>query len=189
MRKKRLRGFRRHLRAHQQRAAVAASLDLGLLTHQQYDHVKLGLAPWHVHEKPPLAIRQLWLGRLLANFSQWQRQLRQQYPEFYLAVWVFEPAFGESQLVAAVEGRKAWYETVFGEELSVPLPHEYQAVAGVGTLQWVARQHVAVFAPEEFAAMGAAASRKPHWPLQLEAGASAVAVALGLVWVGQAKSG
>jgi hypothetical protein len=86
MKRKRLRGFHWHLQQHQQRAAVAEVLDMATMEREQREYQKLGLAPWCISDKPPLAIRKLWLGKLIADFKQWQAQLRQQYPEFYLAV-------------------------------------------------------------------------------------------------------
>ncbi|MDO7844862.1 hypothetical protein Q5H92_00725 [Hymenobacter sp. M29] len=187
MRKKRIRGFRRHLQQHQQRAAVLALPNMTRIAQDQYDTQKLGLTPWLVSDKPPLAIRKLWLGKLVADFKQWQVQLRQHYPTFYLAVWLFEPAFGESELVAAICERTPRYETAFGEALALPLPVEYQMVAGIDELQWSARKRIDIFWPEDFAELGQWASRKPHWPIESPTGEACVAVQTGLVWVGQAS--
>ena len=66
-RKKKLRGFRRFLRDHQQRAAFPYALDVPFLQQTHREYVKLGLFPWLVDAKPPCAIRQLWVTRLVAD--------------------------------------------------------------------------------------------------------------------------
>jgi hypothetical protein len=72
--RKRIRGLRRLWRKHQQWATPQAlSLDLMESVHSNTE--QLGIAPWTVHGKPPLAIRQLWANRLLADFFDWQQQL------------------------------------------------------------------------------------------------------------------
>lgn len=158
---------------------------MGRLEQHHYEYVKLGLAPWAVSEKPPLAIRKLWLGKLLTDFGQWRAQLQQRHSDFYLAIWLFEPAFGESQLVAAIEERRVRYQQLFGEDANKPLPAEYEAVPGIAELQWTAKKNIITYSPDDFAALGARVASKPHWPIALPGGEPGIAVQVGLVWVGQ----
>jgi hypothetical protein len=65
--RKRIRGLRRLWRKHQQWATPQA-LSLDLMESVHINTEQLGIAPWTVHGKPPLAIRQLWANRLLADF-------------------------------------------------------------------------------------------------------------------------
>lgn len=185
MKRKRLRGFRRHLRKHQEWAATPKELDVNRVERLHYHYEKLGLAPWMVSEKPPLAIRKLWVGRLIADFYQWQKQLKHHYFDCYLAVWLFEPDFGESQLVAAIEERKTQYKELFGDVITKPLPAEYGSIPGIDLLQWTARANIISCWPEDFAEMGSWASRKPHWLVETPDGKTLIAVQTGLVWVGQ----
>lgn len=83
--------------------ATALGRNLSLLARSHRDYHKLGLAPWAVNTKPPLVIRKLWVSRLVADFQQWHSSLTRHYPEFYLAVWLYKPEFGRSQLVAGIE--------------------------------------------------------------------------------------
>jgi hypothetical protein len=183
MREKRLRGFNRHMRAHLKRAVTDIALDTDWLEQHHYDYEKLGLAPWYVTDKPPFAIRKLWLSKLVADYQQWRVQLRRQYSDFYLAVWLFEPDFGDSQLVAGI--KEQHYEGLFGEPLNLPLPSEYQSLPGITNLQWNARANITVFDAEDFATLGLWAANRPHRPVEGTNGELLVAVQVGVVWVGQ----
>ena len=154
-----------------------------------YDYEKLGLAPWRVDEKPPLAIRKLWLGRLIADFFRWQAQMEAQYADFYLAVWLYEPDFGNSQLVGAIEARKSRYENLFGNVVEKPLPIEYRHLPGIDNLQWTAKANVHLYSPEDFTELGSWASQKSHWAVETADGVAWVAVQVGWVWIGQAAPG
>jgi hypothetical protein len=66
-----------------------------------------------VHGKPPLAIRQLWANRLLADFFDWQRQLAALYSSFWLSIRLYDPRFGLSQLDAAIHEQQAYFERRF----------------------------------------------------------------------------
>lgn len=185
MREKRVRGLRRHLRNHQQRATIQEPFNEERIHKLHYDYAHLGLAPWHVNDKPPVAIRKLWVSRLVADYKEWRKQIVSQYTNFYLAVWIFDPTFGESEVVVAVGNMINRYEGRFGETLALPLPPEYQSLSGINDLQWTAKEYVTVYSPEDFAEMGQWAARKPHWPVDGDDGEPLILVQLGVVWVGQ----
>ena len=183
--RKRIRGLRRLFRQHQRRAAVPEALSLRLLESIHINTEQLGIAPWTVHGKPPCAIRQLWASRLLADFFEWQRQLAPLYPSFYLAIRLFDPRFGLSQLDVAIHEQQTYFERRFRHEgESVPLPLEYQSIPGADKLHWTAYAEVDVFDFEEFAELGAWGSRKPHWEAESNYGPGMV-VQTGWFWVGQ----
>lgn len=184
-RRKRIRGFRRILRDHQRRSCETQDIDLGFIKEQHRYYQKLGLAPWAISEKPPLAIRKLWISRLVADFQRWHAILARHYPQFYLAVWLFEPDFGNSQVVAGIEENIPGYENAFGKLLNLPLPAAYQALAGMSDLHWTARAQVAVFWPDEFAEVRSWAATKPHWEFTTSTGDLFFAVQTGIVWIGE----
>ena len=195
MSKKHLRGIRRHFRAHQQRAAQPVELNISRITTYRIDYQRLGVHPWYDHQKPPVRFRQLWLARLVADFYCWQTQLRQRYSSFYLAVWLHEPRFGQSELVAAVADRQRHYETLFGDDQAfrtVPpraLPPEYSAIPGVSGLHWTAYADIEALLPEEFAERGAWALNRPHWECKTLEGEPYFAIQIGWIWVGQCLTG
>jgi hypothetical protein len=172
---------------------VPTLLDRTSLTTFQVDYRKLGLAPWYTQQKPPRLFRQLWVTRLVRDFYSWHTQLTALYPDFYLAVWLFEPRFGQSQLVTVIGARKAHYEQLFTHWAggSAPpnqaLPPEYETLAGVQNLHWTRYPDVEPFLLDEFAQQRAWAMTKPHWPGKTVDGEPYVAVQVGWVWVGQLK--
>lgn len=185
MSKKRVRGLRRHWRKHQQRAAVSTPPNLSFITKYHYEYSQLGLAPWTVHGRPPLAFRRLWATRLVADLRQWQTQLTPLYPSLYLAIWLYDVHFGKSEAVAAIKEHRTRYEYFFGEAHPIPLPIEYQGLSGVAELNWTAHEEVEVFSPEEFAELGKWGARRRHWPALTTDGAACIVVQVGWVWVGQ----
>ncbi|WP_324677810.1 hypothetical protein [Hymenobacter sp. GOD-10R] len=152
-------------------------------THRDYE--KLGLAPWAVNEKPPLVIRQAWVSRLVADYHAWHAQIVPHFPDYYLAVWLFEPESGRSQLVAGLEDRKTLYENFFGPEANLPFPTEYQQLPGVTELHWTARAQVEAYWPEDFAELGSWGLNRPHWEAETADGEPFFTVQVGWVWVGQ----
>ena len=192
--RKRIRGVRRHFRRHQKDAAVPVVLDSERLARYGVDYAQLGIAPWFTHQRPPQAFRRLWVARLVADFHRWQADLAREHPAFYLAVWLFEPHFGHSQLVAALADRHAHYEGLFSEAGSfralpaLPLPPEYRDVPGIEGLTWRRHADIAAYLPEDFAAQNAETKQKPHWDATTAEGEAYIAVQLGWVWVGQATT-
>ncbi|MVN77673.1 hypothetical protein GO988_15175 [Hymenobacter sp. HMF4947] len=181
-----MRGFTRFLRDHQRRAAIPYAIDLAYFSQEYRDYIKLGLAPWAVNTKPPRSIRMLWVSRLVADFHRWHQELATRYSDFYLAVWLCEPEFGRSQLVAGIEERQAWYEGLFNYDLKKPLPTEYQSTPGVTALKWTACPEIVTYWLDEFAELGAWVANKPHWKTETADGKPFFVVQIGIVWVGEA---
>ena len=185
MDKKRIRGLKRHLRNHQQWATVQEPFNEARIRKLHYDYAHLGLSPWRVNGKPPVAIRKLWVSRLVADYKEWHKQMAARYNEFYLAVWIFDPTFGESEVVVAIEEKMDGYAERHGDVLALPLPPEYQSLPGIHDLQWTAHEYLMPYLPDDFAQMRKWAARKPHWPAEDSNGDPLVVVQLGVVWVGQ----
>ena len=190
-RKKKIRGFRRFLRDHAYRAALPHTLDLEYLQETHREYVKLGLFPWSVDSKPPLPIRQLWVTRLVDDCVRWHTELAPDYADFYLAVWLYEPDFGRSQVVAGIAEKQAWYEQVFAEVAKAdapPFPAEYQQLLGVADLHWTAWAEITTCWPEDLLDVDAWALKKPHWPGNTADGRAVIVVQIGWVWVGQVQA-
>lgn len=189
--RKRIRGLRRLFRQHQRWAAVPQEFSLSLLKKYYSNTEQLGIAPWTVHGKPPRAIRQLWANRLLTDFFEWQQQLTALYPEFWLSIRLYDPRFGLSELDAAIQEEKAYYERRYRneyEEKNRPLPPEFLSIPGAAQLRWACHAVVDVFDPEEFAEHYAWYKRKPHWAAKDTNGGECVVVQTGYVWVGRAPT-
>jgi hypothetical protein len=192
--RKRIRGTRRHLRRHRHAAAEPTALGVERLARYGVDYAQLGISPWFDHQRPPRDVRRLLVARLVTDFHRWRAELAGAYPAFYLAVWLFEPHFGQSQLVAAVADRHAHYDGLFGEGGSFralparALPPEYQNVPGIQDLTWRRHADIAAFLPEDYTTQDLETRRKPHWDATTVDGHPFIAVQVGWVWVGQIRS-
>ena len=158
-------------------------------THREY--VKLGLFPWSVDSKLPVPIRQLWVKRLVDDCRRWQAKLAAHYAAFYLAVWLYEPDFGRSQVVAGIAEKQVWYEQLFAEVAETgapPFPAEYQQLPGVADLHWTAYAETTTCWPEDLLELDAWALKKPHWPGKTADGREVVVVQIGWIWVGRLPS-
>jgi len=188
MHRKRLRGLRRHWRNHQQRATVSGALNLSFIADYHYDYSQLGLAPWTVYGRPPVAFRRLWATRLLSDLRQWQEQLTPLYPGLYLAIYLYDNHFGLSEIAAAIGRQKSYYESRFQGAYPIPLPIEYQSLPGVSELIWTAHAEVDVFSPDEFAELGAWGTHHRHWSATTTDGDDCIVVQRGWIWVGRAAT-
>ena len=150
-----------------------------------YDYQHLGLAPWTVYGRPPVAFRRLWASWLLADLQQWREQLTPLYPDLYLAIWLHDVRFGLSMVAAAIERMKTSYEQRLPEAQPVPLPIEYQGLPDVGNLSRTAHAEVDAFTPDEFAELDKWGSRRNHWLATTTAGDDCIVVQVGWVWVGR----
>jgi hypothetical protein len=186
--RKRLRGFSRFWRDHHYRASMPEPFDSAYFADNHRYYHKLGLYPWAVNEKPPLAIRKLWVTRLVADFHAWQQELAARYTDYYLAVWLYEPDFGRSQLVAGIEKQKVWYEQIVDEPGDLPFPAEYQTLPGVSDLHWTAQRETTVIWPEDLHSTDAWALKEPHWEAVTAAGEPVIVVQIGWIWVGRAAT-
>ena len=187
--RKRMRGLRRLFRQHQRWAAIPEKLSLSLLERAHFQREQLGLAPWTVHGKPPLPIRQLWANRLLTDFFEWERQLTASHSEFWLSIRLYDLRFGLSQLDAAIREQQAYFERRFedtGEGMALPL--EYQSLPGAGQLRWTCYAEGDVFGPDEFAELGSWALKKPHWETEDSNGSPVIFMQTGYKWVGRPKA-
>ncbi|GAA4361545.1 hypothetical protein GCM10023185_28710 [Hymenobacter saemangeumensis] len=185
--RKKIRGFSRHLRRHQRWARQLSTPDFSHLAAYHYDHQKLGLNLWFGHEKPPLVIRRVWVAYLLALHSYWQQELQARHPQHYLAIWLFEPDFGHSQLVAGVGERLDYYENTFARaNQPLPLPATYASLPGAADLEWTCQVHLEGFDPEDFK-NSRRLSAKKHKLYQAPGCEEMVLVELGHVWVGRAR--
>ena len=129
-------------------------------------------------------IRRALLAGLLRIHAAWLGELRGQLAPYYLAVWLFEQPFSQSQVVAATGERIAHYESVFVLRTGThPLPPEYRAVTGVDQLDWQTYVEIeADYDPPQRPVRGYRQERAPDGQL-LHVWERA------RVWVGRAKAG
>ncbi len=136
---KKLRGLRRHykrtLRWQQTHVPLA-------MNGRTYDYRKIWLRPWsdfNFGQQPPLTLRRELLRGLLRTHAAWLRELSAQHAtSFYLAIWVFERAFTQSQVVAGIGGSATHYLEVFEPDSGAnqALPLELRRLPEADQLEW-----------------------------------------------------
>lgn len=113
MNKKKVRGWTRQIRKLEQWKQANLRLTVDPVYH--YDYVKIWLDPWFRLQKrnPPVWFRRLIVAALIEIYDSWRKQLVSLNEPFYLKIWLFEPHFVRSQVVAATGERIEYYENLF----------------------------------------------------------------------------
>jgi hypothetical protein len=117
--RQKIRGLKRRIKQIQQwKESQIAALDLDFLYNHppgyEYFYTKLWIQPWHMSSRnPPLWYRRLIFGAMLEVYESWRRTLLDGGRPFYLKIWLYDPHFIESQIVAAVGERIDRYENLF----------------------------------------------------------------------------
>jgi hypothetical protein len=143
MRRKKIRGLKRHFRRYAAMKQFSEPLDVEWLYKQHYVYSKLGLAPWvgaTFASNPPVRFRQEAFLSLLLTHQQWQNTFTD-FPEpVYSAVWLMDSRFRDSQVVVGIRERITRYENIFATVVTPtpPLPIEYRHLPGVAQLHWTA---------------------------------------------------
>ncbi|MDX6613634.1 MAG: hypothetical protein QOD75_2820 [Blastocatellia bacterium] len=114
MNKKKVRGWKRQIRKLERWKNQNLNLELN---RYGYSYVKIWLDPWYRLEKrnPPIWFQRLILAGLLEIYESWRKQLIIKGEKFYLKIWLFDPHFITSQVVAAVGKRVTYYEDLFAQ--------------------------------------------------------------------------
>ncbi len=112
MNKKKVRGWRRQIKKLDRWKAQHLNLELNCYG---YSYVKIWLDPWYRLEKrdPPIWFQRLILTALIEIYENWHKQLLSTNENFYLKIWLCNPHFITSQIVAAVGERINHYENLF----------------------------------------------------------------------------
>lgn len=161
MKSKKLRGHRRIFKNITTWKNESVPLDLKRLETYQRAYVKVWVRPFSdisitgkAIAKPKRKSRALILEGLLAIFNSWVAQLKTRNKPYYLAIWLYEPAIENSQVVCAIDDFFTFYDrTFFRPEVSKKMPTQ-----NYGTLQtalnafdWVYAKEDASFTDEDVA--------------------------------------
>jgi hypothetical protein len=131
--KKKVRGWKRQIRKLQELMNKHLALDLISLEKYGCDYVKIWIDPWDwlVKRNPPLWFRRLILEAFIEVYDSWNNQLLLSAEPFYLKIWLFEPRFHQTQVVAAVGQRMKYYDNLFTPE-DQPKRFPYESYEGKG---------------------------------------------------------
>lgn len=139
--RKKVRGWKRRLRELERFRLAHRVLDVDALRRDEPAYVKLWLDPWSrlVPRDPPVWFRRRVLAAFLDVLHAWHRALEATGEPYYLRLWLFDPRFHRTQVVAAMGDRIAWYETMFAPAAGappLPPPHLRDPAYDLAALEW-----------------------------------------------------
>lgn len=139
--RKKVRGWKRRLRELERFREGYRSIDFDLLRRNELAYVKLWLSPWSrlVPRDPPVWFRRRVLAAFLDVLHSWHRALEAAGEPYYLRLWLFDPRFHRTQVVAAIGSRIRYYETLFapaGGARALPPPQYRDAAYDLTGLEW-----------------------------------------------------
>ncbi|KAA0547103.1 hypothetical protein FZW96_14090 [Bacillus sp. BGMRC 2118] len=123
--KKKIRGWKRHIRKIDRWKKEVMEFDLELVRTYQRDYAKLWIHPFYSLERthPPAWYNRLLLEAMFDVYFNWHEQMSKESDDFYLKMWLFDPQFINSQIVAAYEELKDYYSQVFEQRARIkPFP-------------------------------------------------------------------
>jgi hypothetical protein len=85
-------------------------------------YVKIWIDPWYRLQRrnPPLWLARYMLAGLIEIYDAWHSQLTARGEDFYLKIWLFDRHFISSQVVAAIDSSRDYYQHTFLPVSPVP---------------------------------------------------------------------
>ncbi|WP_049790037.1 hypothetical protein [Paenibacillus sp. JDR-2] len=121
-----IRGWKRRIRHIEQWKQRNIVLDMDTLAAFGRDYAKLWIPPFHglVRRTPPIWYNRLLLDAMIEVYNSWQETLTKTEEPFYLKIWLFDPEFINSQIVAAYRDGLHFYDNAFEPAVDViPFPY------------------------------------------------------------------
>lgn len=155
--RKKVRGWKRRIRQLERLRLAHRELDVEALRQGRgVYYVKIWLDPWSrlVPRNPPHWFRRRILAAFIDVLDAWRERLEAAGEPYYLALWLFDPDFHRSQVVAAAGESIEYYRTLF-DPADVPAtgpPAEYRDAAyDLASLHWRAGQVIDVQLASDYA--------------------------------------
>lgn len=124
--KKKTRGLRRKVKRIDKWKAENILLDLESLRIYGKSYVKLWIPPFYNlyninkneigHKNPPSWYNKIILRAMIDVYESWEQSLKDLGEPYYLKIWLYEPEFIKSQIVAAIGDNIDYYENIFERE-------------------------------------------------------------------------
>lgn len=113
--KKKIRGWKRHKRKIEIWKQNAMNLDMDYLGNYQRQYEKLWIHPFYALERrnPPNWYNQLLLDAMIEVYLEWYQKMKNENEDFYLKIWLYDPHFINSQIVAAYRDCLDFYDKTF----------------------------------------------------------------------------
>ncbi|GMK44169.1 hypothetical protein PghCCS26_12960 [Paenibacillus glycanilyticus] len=125
--KNKIRGWKRRIRHIEQWKQRNIVLDMNTLAAFRRDYAKLWIPLFYslVRRTPPIWYNRLLLDAMIEVYNSWHETLTKTGEPFYLKIWLFEPEFINSQVVAAYRDELDFYDNAFesvAEIIPFPFP-------------------------------------------------------------------
>ncbi|MGG1876394.1 hypothetical protein ABDI30_02200 [Paenibacillus cisolokensis] len=120
---KKIRGMRKKARKLETWADYHKQLHVDSLLQYNKEYVKLWISPFYNlyqinpnligRKNPPYKFRRQVFYQLIEIYVAWQEQLEQLNQPYYLKIWLGDPEFMDSQIVAAINDEIDYYNHIF----------------------------------------------------------------------------
>lgn len=117
--KTKIRGWKKRVRhVEEWKKRAIERLDMEQFKERKREYAKLYIDPFYRLEKinPPMWYQRLIMKAMFEVYEAWERKLQTLNKEYYLKVWLFQPNFMNSQIVAATGEEIEYYENLFDKK-------------------------------------------------------------------------
>lgn len=127
--KKKIRGWKRRVRKIAQWKQRVINVDINHLFQYHREYAKLWIHPFYTipRRNPPVWYNRFLLEAMLEVYQNWHEKLTELGEVFYLKLWIFDPHFINSQVVASYKDCLHFYDRTFdvGTEVKEFPYHKY----------------------------------------------------------------
>ncbi len=133
-RKQKMRGWKRRKRSIQLWREQMLELDMETMRSENFDYAKLWIYPFYSISPidPPHWFQRLLLSEMIDVYAHWQKRMEQEQEPFYLKIWLYEPNFILSQMVAAYRNRLHFYNQHFQPAPAASKPFPFASTGKLG---------------------------------------------------------
>lgn len=101
----------------------------------------------------PANYRKQLFSHLLTIYGLWESQLKANYKDFYLSIWVFDNRFIDSQVVAVIRDRISYYEQMwddFKTNVSFPVDKFEHEENRIKKFDWFSTDDIDILPESDF---------------------------------------
>lgn len=146
--KKKVRGLRGKVKRIEKWRNRFINLDIEKLQKHGVDYVKLWIAPFYNlyrinnfecgHKNPPNWYSRLILRSMIDIYRSWEKSLKELGEPYYLKIWLYDPHFINSQIVAAVGDKIDYYTGLFEpDDNNRQFPYEKYKINGIDLTEFI----------------------------------------------------
>ena len=141
--KKKIRGFKRRVKAIDAWKNNNLDLDLQYLEDYSRDYVKVWIHPFYSLSQYTLPnwYKRKVIDALLEIYDSYKKTLKENYEDYYLRVWIFEKDFMASQVVVAVGDMMKFYSNSFMNDSKIESLNERLQTKNSLNLEWQSAIH------------------------------------------------